>query len=257
MRIRIMSDLHTELYPFATPELADARAPRGKALQDVVVLAGDIGGAEGTIRWALHAFPDTPVVFVPGNHEYYNNHLEQTATRMKRAAAGTNVRILDNEELVIDGVRFLGSTLWTDFELFGSDENRILALAAAKRCMADFSCITYGSAGRFTPEQSVMLHREAVRWLEEKLHESFDGPTVVVTHHVPHWKSVHPRWVKDIVSAAFASDLERLMGFSKLWIHGHTHDCFDYQVRGTRVVCNPRGYRGENPEFNPRLVVKV
>jgi len=244
-----MSDLHTELWPFTPPELVDSA--------DVVVLAGDVARSASAIHWARANFADVPVVFVPGNHEYYGGNLSRTAIHMNWAAEGTNVHLLDNDAAIIDDVRFLGTTLWTDFELFGGPENRSYALAMAKQCMADFNCITYGSTGWFRPEQSVELHRIAVQWLETRLAEPFPGKTVVVTHHAPHRKSVAPRFVANILSAAFASDLERLMGRATLWLHGHTHDAFDYEVRGTRVVCNPRGYRSERTEFDPRLIVEV
>ena len=178
MRIRILSDLHTELRDFTPPELLDPRSPRGKDLQDVVVLAGDIGSGASAIRWAAKSFADVPVVFVHGNHEFYNGHISMVALAMKAAAQGTNVHILDNDELIQDGVRFLGTTLWTDFELFGR-ENRAYALAVARQCMGDVSCITHGSTGWLTPDQSVLLHRQAVTWLERKLNEPFDGRTVV------------------------------------------------------------------------------
>jgi len=247
MRIRILSDLHNELDRFDPPAV-DA---------DVVVLAGDIGSGTKAIYWARETFPDRPVVFVAGNHEYYNDNLSRTALQMRWAAEDTNVHVLDNHEVVIDGVRFLGATLWTDFELFGGDMNRAHALAIAKQYMSDFSCITHGTTGWFTPWQSVLLHNQSVAWLRKKLSEPFDGSTVVVTHHAPHRNSIHPRFAKTIVTAAFVSDLEHLLGFSKLWIHGHVHDAFDYVVADTRVICNPRGYNGERSGFNPRLVVEV
>lgn len=102
------------------------------------------------------------------------------------------------------------------------------------------------------------------------LHEPFDGRTVVVTHHAPHPDSVHPRFAGNLLNPAFASDLSALMGPADLWIHGHVHDSFDYQVNGTRVIANPRGYalnrqsvqspeqlEWENPLFDPRLVIEI
>lgn len=230
MKIHILSDLHLEAAPFH-PEPVDA---------DVVVLAGDIAPGVFGVEWAGRAFPDKPVVYVPGNHEYYGHHLSKAAIAQKQAAPA-HVHVLDNQERIIDGVRFLGATLWTDFDLFG-EAWRAPALAAAKNGMADFNVIFYGSTGFFTPPQSVTLHRATVEWLELKLKEPFPGPTVVVTHHAPHRGSLAERYAKDLVSAGFVSDLERLMGFSALWVHGHTHTHFDYEVADTRVVCNPRGY---------------
>lgn len=250
-----MSDLHLELWPFRPPELEDSAAPRGTDLQDVVVLAGDIGPA--AVLWAEATFLDTPVLIVAGNHEFYGRHMSKAALRMRNAAKGSNVHFLDNGEVVILGVRFLGCTLWTDFDLFGGEENRAHAIATAKRCMSDFSVIFYGSTGFFTPEQSILLHEVSVAWLARKLDEPFDGPTVVVTHHAPHFGSVALQHRNSILTAAFASDLSRLMGKAALWLHGHMHNASDYRVAGTRIVCNPRGYPFEGGAFDPMLVVEV
>ncbi len=257
MRIRVLSDLHCELWPFKPPELADPAAPKGKDLQDVVVLAGDIHHAEKAVLWARENFAGTPVVQIQGNHESYGSLWSRASLRMRNAAKGSNVFYLDNDEAVIQGVRFLGCTLWTDFDLFGGEENRAHAIATAKRCMTDFSVIFYGTTGFFTPEQSVLLHQVSVAWLARKLEEPFDGPTVVVTHHAPHFGSVAPQHRNSILTAAFASDLSRLMGKAALWLHGHMHNASDYRVGGTRIVCNPRGYPFEGGAFDPMLVVEV
>jgi hypothetical protein len=148
------------------------------------------------------------------------------------------------------------------------------AMNEATNSLSDFiRNIRYG-AGYFTPAQSAELHGAAVAWLKKKLAEPFAGKTVVVTHHCPGWGSVAERYKKDWITPCFASDLVRLMGPPvSLWIHGHTHDSFDYVVRGTRVICNPRGYcyvfknpgehgarqtiKCENPDFAPGLVVEI
>ena len=97
--------------------------------------------------------------------------------------------------------------------------------------------------------------------LKKLINETFQGKTVVVTHHCPSWNSVTPKYQSNLLSACFASRLEDLLGKSELWIHGHTHESFDYDINGTRVVCNPRGYvlRGaiENSSFDPRKIVSV
>lgn len=253
MKLHILSDLHLEFAGFTPPE-TDA---------DVIVLAGDIGVGVQGIEWAARTFRDRQVVYVPGNHEYYGSHLSKTAIAMRSAARACGVHLLDNDEVVIDGVRFLGTTLWTDFQLFGKDEASVnAALSNAKQRLRDFSAINYGSTGRFLPEQSAALHFNAIDWLRNKLSTPFDGETVVVSHHCPHWNSVHERFRESVTSACFASDLDHLMGEPiDLWIHGHTHDSYDYTVRKTRVVCNPRGYsRGagyENGHFKPDLVAEV
>lgn len=250
MRIQILSDVHLEfsmLEPVATPA-------------DVVVLAGDIGkGAQG-IEWARGAYPDKRIVYVPGNHEYYGKQRQEALAMMRITARECDVHLLDDDELVIDGVRFLGCTLWTDFRLFGEAKQQ-MAMLNGQHYLNDFRVIHEGDRGHFSPAHSIELHEKSLAWLEGRLDIPFDGKTVVVTHHLPSARSVVERFERNILSACFASELDRLFGKMDLWIHGHTHDNLDYEVNGTRVVCNPRGYvtyRGaENFEFNPELTVEV
>jgi predicted phosphohydrolase len=148
MRIRLLSDLHTEFLDLG-PKGVDETVP-GKSVEDVVVLAGDIAQASSAVSYAANSFTGVPVILVPGNHEYYGRDMNRALLRMREDAHGTNVHLLDNDEIVLGGVRFLGSTLWTDFELFGADENRAYALAMA-RGMSDFRLIRYGSTARVSP----------------------------------------------------------------------------------------------------------
>ncbi len=253
MRLQVLSDIHLTGGAPAVPATA----------ADLVVLAGDIGRPPEAIAWA--ATLGKPVLYVPGNHEFYGASLEGTLRELASRAGGTNVRVLDDEAVVVDGVRFLGSTLWTDFRLDGDGEPRETAMREARRLVRDFSRIRARDGGdsTFTPEQSVARHERHVAWLEARLAERHRGPTVVVTHHAPSPLSVHPRYAGSPLNAAFVSDLSRVAGGGRaaLWIHGHTHDSFDYDLGGTRVVCNPRGYAkdgvNENPRFDAGLVVEV
>lgn len=226
----------------------------------MIVLAGDIGKKASGIPWARQAFPDKPIIYVPGNHEFYSADRLETLVLMRTAADQCNVHLLDNDEVVINGVRFLGSTLWTDFRLFG-DDKKLAAMAAGKKVLNDFRVIKEEAGVRFSPARSIELHEQSLGWLTAKLDEPHDGKTVVVTHHLPSNQSVSERFRDGLLSACFASNLDHLFGKADLWIHGHTHDNFDYEVNGTRVICNPRGYvtyQGqENFDFNPKLVVDI
>jgi Icc-related predicted phosphoesterase len=97
--------------------------------------------------------------------------------------------------------------------------------------------------------------------LAKSLSQPFSGKTVVVTHHSPSSRSVAQRFAQDLLTPAFASNLEEMMGSHRvaLWIHGHMHDPFDYEIFGTRVVCNPRGYApfALTPSFRADFVVEV
>jgi predicted phosphodiesterase len=250
MKIHVLSDLHLEFSDFRPPE-TDA---------DVVVLAGDINKGDAGMGWARASFPDQPILYVAGNHEFYGRERLETLARLRIVARECGVHFLDDEAVEIGGVRFLGATLWTDFELFGSDE-KPWCMKDAQDFMNDFRVINEGGKV-FSPMDSVRLHQKSLAWLERELQRP-SGKTVVVTHHLPSRQSVVERFQKSALSAAFASNLEHLFGPpADLWIHGHTHDPLDYEVMGTRVVCNPRGYvtfnsGPENFDFNPALVVEI
>lgn len=249
MKLQICSDLHNEISVF-DPFKTDA---------DVIVLAGDIWKGARGIGWAREEWPDKEIVYVPGNHEFYGAKRPDTLAEMHIVASECGVHMLDNDEVIINGVRFLGSTLWTDFELYGASTSRD-SMNEGIRYLNDFRVIHEG-VRHFSPTRSVELHKESLNWLMEKLGEPFDGKTVVVTHHLPSMRSVAERYKAGLLSACFASNLDHLFGKMDLWVHGHTHDNFDYMENGTRVVCNPRGYvsfRGEeNIAFDPELIVEV
>ena len=247
MKLHILNDLHIEFEDF-TPPATDA---------DVVILAGDIGVGMGGLRWARDRFPDRPVIYVPGNHEFY--HHDIALINDQKAQSPDHIHVLNNDQVVIDGVRFMGSILWTDFALFG-EADRFFAMQQARQQMTDFSIIQ-NNGQRFTPEDAIQFHTASRGWLAAMLAEPFAGKTVVVTHHAPSSQSVHPRYANDLLTPAFASNLENLMDGDRaaLWVHGHMHESYDYEIYGTRVVCNPRGYAPNalNPHFRSDLVMEV
>lgn len=253
VKLNILSDLHLSL--------GALEIPRNDA--DAVILAGDLARPREAVSWASEF--SKPVLFVPGNHEFYGGSIAGVADELKRLCAGTNIRLLDKGEVIIDGVRFLGTTLWTDFMPFGEGDERTAAIREALRFMRDFSRIRIGPAAEalFTPADSAALFALQSAWLEHRLAQAHTGPTVVITHHAPSRQSIHPRFADSLLNACFVSDAERLIdgGRACLWVHGHTHDSFDYALNGTRVVCNPRGYAkdgaNENPLFDPNFVVEI
>ncbi|MFQ6006762.1 MAG: metallophosphoesterase, partial [Woeseia sp.] len=230
MKLHVLSDLHTE-FGDLNPLETDA---------DIVVLAGDIGVGTGGIEWAARQFSEEPVIYVPGNHEYYHHDIGITAEL--KSGAPANIHVLDQDDYEVDGVRFLGTTLWTDFRLNGEGE-AWFSRQKAKRSIDDFTAIRNGDR-RFTPEDSVRLHETGKAWLVGKLQKKFHGRTVVVTHHLPATPSIASQYKNDPLNPAFASRLESIIEEYQpdLWIHGHTHVRCDYEIFGTRVVCNPRGY---------------
>lgn len=269
MRLLILSDLHLEVWrenaPAIRPELSRP---------DAVILAGDIDKTERALAWAERTFAGLPVIYVSGNHEGYGHSWEGALRELARQGkASSNVRFLDRGETVIGKVRFLGATLWTDYELFGKDQ-KDAAIAAAEPVMLDYRRIEMeglsegdedgadGGLRMMTPADTVRLHRADLAWLKDKLETPFDGRTVVVTHMSPSLRSVAPRYADDLVSAAFSSNLDTLAERADLWVHGHTHDSFDYRIGRCRVVCNPCGYvrrdgGTDNPHYNPDLIVEI
>ena len=267
MKIRVLSDLHLEHdEPLAIP-YAEA---------DLVVLAGDIHNHAEGLRWAAENFgSQVPVVYVPGNHEYYDGEFGALESAMQDAARSLpNVHFLNNITLTdrYGKWRVLGTTLWTDFALFGaSDEAMRESVAASERVMLDFRGVIQVSwpepedePRSFSPDDAMALHEQARAWLESELAKPFDGKTIVVTHHAPLKQSLAEKFATDRASAGFVSDLPSLVRAPvALWVHGHTHTAFDYVAEGTRVICNPRGYRDrrtgapENPLFKWDKVVEI
>lgn len=249
MRLHIASDLHLEHGGDAEPPDVDA---------DVVVLAGDVAPGTAAVAAAARWGRGRPVLLVAGNHEYYRHALPTLTGELRSAARGSPVRFLEDDEVVVDGVRFLGCTLWSDFEIAGEAE---LAMELCARLVNDYEVIEWRPGGRaLRPADTRALHARSRRWLAERLAAPHHGPTVVVTHHAPLVRRLpdDPLW--RAIVAAFASDLRDLVAASPaaLWVHGHTHRSVDVEVAGTRVLSNPRGYPHEPvAAFDPGLVVEV
>ena len=275
MKLLVLSDLHLEFSGFEVPAEADF---------DVAILAGDIAapgtGAMPWVRGSNALKRAQAVVLVPGNHEYFNRVMQDELLAMREAAqasAAPPIHVLDCDQVVVAGVRFLGCTLWTDFELRvdtpdGPASDPAHGMEAARRAMVDYRAIAVRepAAGgkapvrKLTPEDTLALHQRHRAWLAGALAQPFDGPTVVVTHHGPHRGSLAPRFAGDWASTAFINELpDHFFEVPVLWVHGHTHASFDYRVGGCRVVCNPRGYQTErmsapeNAGFDRGCVVRI
>lgn len=252
MRIRVISDLHLERDAIHLPEVPT----------DVVVLAGDIGQGTDGLDWAEKMFPGQHVIYVPGNHEYYNHGIPALAIKLRERAQGRSIHILDNEGVTIAGIRFLGSTLWTDYQLHG-DAPEAMRLAASN--IRDFKKIfdtrNPDLIRLLNPTVARQLHMQARTWLELELNQKKDATTVVVTHFAPSYKSIHQRYLGHSNNPSFASNMDSIVeqSHAAFWIHGHVHDPVDYFLGSTRVLCNPRGYvdRDDKNGFQPGLVVEV
>lgn len=252
MNLWILSDLHLEV--------ADLRQPMAIPDADVCVVAGDLCRVPANgVHWlAKHVAHAMPCVYVAGNHEFYKGSIKEGLEDGRNAAAQCpTVHFLENDAVVIDGVRFVGATLWTDYRIEGHQE---FAMYHARERMNDHKQIAKQQHPwqRFVPETAYRMHQESRLFIASAL-KADPIATVVVTHHLPHAKSIPSRFEGDLLNAAFASDLSEVIecGRPALWVHGHTHDRCDYRVGSTRILCNPRGYDDENIAFDPALVVRI
>lgn len=264
MRIQIASDLHLEYLEEKFPDFRGIEPCDA----DVLILAGDI--SSGTRVFDLFSNWPYPVVYVPGNHEFYNANIDDVLAEFQfRSATHPNIAVLSPGTKVIHDVRFVGTTLWTDFDVFGP-ENRDAAMRECTEKIIDYSVIRNRNGEEFGTLDARDRHTQELAWLKYILATPFSGKTVVVTHHAPHPLSMDPRFTDELTSANFVSNVFSGLPPADLYVHGHVHCSADYLVDGRHVVANPMGYcRGirkalspadlsrENSRFDPSYVVEI
>lgn len=267
MKIQLLSDLHLEAHPHFVPQ------PTPGA--DVLVLAGDIGSyqsgsqlADTDFGLARFAHWPVPVIFVPGNHEYDAQDFDAAHARLRATCERLGLVWLERETVVLQGVRFVGTTLWSDFDALAEHEassdlaRRLRQRDKAFRAANFYLKKTGGTrAGELflapaLREQGLLCQQ----WLRETLATPFDGPTVAVTHFAPSLRSADPRYGLVPGTAGFCNALDDCLEHVQLWLHGHLHAPVDYTVQGAhpsgapwqcRVLANPLGYarKGEQNAF--------
>ena len=251
MKLHILSDLHLDFSHIPLPPVE----------ADVLVLAGDI--AEGTrgIDFAKqYQTRYQHIFYVIGNHEFYGHHLSKMAFDIKEHAKNSNIHVLDNDVFLVDNYAFIGSTLWTDFQLYGL-ENAAICMKASQAGINDFSQIHYANT-YFHTSHAAQMSLVNQKFLKEKLLEYKEYKKIVITHHTPSIKSIPAQYKNQAINGAFSNNLDKMVAKADLWIHGHTHTSFDYTIDKTRVICNPRGYskyqdRQENVDFKLDLVIEI
>jgi Icc-related predicted phosphoesterase len=247
MKIHILSDLHIEFAPFELPE-TDA---------DVLILAGDTAPGDRGVKWVQSLELKIPVIYIMGNHEYYRQAYPHLLDKLKAMVSGTNIHLLEDESLEIQDVTFLGCTLWTDFNLLGT---QYVSEFTVSQAMNDFRLIRKSpSWSKFKTSDAVRIHRQSKFWLEKQLAE-IEGKVVVITHHAPSSLSIPEQFQNSEINPGYASNLDDLIldNQPELWIHGHMHSCSDYKIGNTRILANTRGYPGETGNgFDPGLVVEI
>jgi len=280
MKIQLLSDLHLE----AHPQWVAQPAPDA----DLLVLAGDIGSYQagslltdsdfGLSRFSpLHSWP-TPVLFVPGNHEYDTLDFDAAHTRLRETCIRLGITWLEREAITLNGlapdvnssndsIRFIGTTLWSDFDALaaqsprdGCSETSLLRSREKAYRAANYYLRKTGTTWRgelMLAEQVRELSLDCQQWLKLELSEPFDGTTVVITHFAPSLQSADPRYGLTPGTAGFCNHLDDLLPHAQLWLHGHLHAPSDYVKSGCRIVANPLGYvrKREQELFIPKLTI--
>jgi hypothetical protein len=256
MRIQLLSDLHLETESFTPTPAADA---------ELLVLAGDIDSSWAGLELFRH-WP-VPVLFVAGNHEFDEREITQTWPALRARCTQLGIRLLECETLVLTDaagrrVRFVATTRWCDFDLFGVAQ-RERAMRAGSYFMKIMRATRHGA-----PLDAAAVREEALvcgAWLRDELQRpkgSWDT-TVVITHFAPSLRSADPRYGNQPGTASFCNADDALLPLADLWIHGHLHCQHDYlaphAAGSTRVVCNSRGHtrKGEADGHQPLLVLEV
>ena len=291
MRIQLLSDLHLESHPDFEPTPAPGA--------DVLVLAGDIGSYQpgsllaerGDTDFGLARFSPrlgrwpVPVLFVAGNHEYDGLDFDAAHERLRECCARLGITWLERETVAMAGVRFVGTTLWSDFDALGplaqaghsghvghgrppsphaSEALLTQQLRARDKAFraANFYLRKTGGTRGGAPFLAEAVREQALAcqaWLQDALAQPFDGPTVVVTHFAPTLASADPRYGLTPGTAGFCNALDGLLPRAQLWLHGHLHCPVDHVQHGCRVVANPLGYarKGEQAGFRPHLTLTL
>lgn len=257
-KLCILSDLHTEFRWTEPMKLTKDWMPK----HDLALFAGDIGKGVQGFEYAKKL--SKKFVYIAGNHEYYDGKFTEINDSLEEIGSSFDARFLNDSSVLFPEFNLcvIGCTLWTDFNLYG-DQTR--ALFVAQNTMNDFRLIKNGYPNSLmTSEDSLNRHKGSIYFLQAELRWAFDTlapegyKICVLTHHAPSIKSIHPRYGDAQINAAFASRLDetimRKFPDIDLWVHGHTHDSFDYMVGKTRVIANPRGYPGENPTWAPIVI---
>jgi hypothetical protein len=271
VKIQLLSDLHLEVHPLYQPR----PAPEAQLL----VLAGDIGSYQngsllagddfGLERFSPRLGWPVPVLYVPGNHEYDNFDFDVAHQRLRETCERLGITWLEREVVTMERVRFVGTTLWADFDALVTDQDRSRADQAVvlKKRGKAFRAANYylqktgttrGGEAMLAPawrEQALVCEQ----WLRRALAEPFDGTTVAITHFAPTLRSADPRYGLTPGTAGFCNSLDELLPLAQLWLHGHLHCQRDYLAGGCRIVANTLGYaaRGEQEGFREQFVLDV
>ena len=258
MKIQILSDLHIEFQDHNIQYNDDAK-------ETVLVLAGDCFLFKNSTKYVeiLSQYCNIfkHVLLIPGNHEFYKSSIIRGPEKLSQGieyAGIKNFTLLNKSSTTIDGVKFVGCTLWADFERDPAIKN------LAQEKMNDYKRIRHGTTEipwkrKLNTNDTLGLHLEHKQFIENEIQER----TVVITHHAPSYESIAEEFKGDMLNGAYMSELDEMIKEKNpvLWIHGHVHNSFDYYIGSTRVLCNPKGYPdtegSENKNFQEVLIVEI
>ena len=265
MKIQLLSDLHNEFLRHGknNPNHKwSGLIPETDA--DIIILAGDIDTGTNGAGWAISESERLAknIIYVLGNHEFYGHEYGSLKAKIAKQCEGTGVHCLDTDVYIQDDVRFIGTTLWTDYKADISVPQD-LAMFYVDKALADHKQIKYRSGDsyrRFKPPDALAIHLKELSWVEKQLDGNHKGRTVVVTHHGPHPVCQHPVFPVSEMSAAFHSDLGNLIAENDIdvWVYGHTHANLDKVIFDTRIISNQAGYPGENVrDFDAGFTIEI
>ena len=252
MKIFPVSDMHLEFHHSPLPPY--------RGLADVVVCAGDMHTRGRAPKYLRMIYDHQEVIYVAGNHEYYGSSIEEQDELLREECQKYGIHFLQRDKVEIDSVTFVGCTLWSDFQLFGL-EQEAEAIAETRRCLNDYHVISFDKKKMrvIKPADTIAIHRQDVTWLHEQFVQK-DEKLVVVTHHGPSIKSIHPAYTEDIVSCGFASALDDMVAASRAnyWISGHSHCAQHFKIGETEVYQNCLGYPTEQIDgFDTGLILEL
>lgn len=255
MKMLLASDLHLE---FAKTQQHFMKSPIVQTLPDpseydIVVLAGDIGsGFNGLNTIRLLIPEDKLIIFVPGNHEHYGKDYTVMNVAFQNYKI-KNTIIMSPGAKSIDGITFIGATLWSSATLNGYPNTR----DQIQRAIADFRVVKYGPIEMFSVGRMQLINDREKLFIEEQL-QAAKGKKVVITHFLPTTDCIHPKYAGDALNPYFVNELDYLVEEADLWLFGHTHERMDLTHKsGTRMVCNPHGYPNEVAEPWAWKVIEV
>lgn len=237
MKIQIASDLHTE---FISPKKQEAFCRNLQTDANAIILAGDIC-SHNRLVFILSIFSSMyeHVIYVNGNHDLYGTHID--SLRLKKTQLPENVHWLDNSAVLINNQRFIGCTLWFSYDPL----NQLY-----EHGMNDFYSIL--NFREYVYEEN----KKSIKYLTENIQEN----DIVVTHHLPSKKSIHPKYIGSPLNRFFVCEMDDVIEKTKpsYVIHGHSHCRSNYKIGPARIICNPHGYPNENDnEFDWNKIIDV